>query len=614
MAEPIEWSPDGTPHSPRFQDIYRSSSGGLAQARHVFLDGCGLPAAWAGQPQWRILETGFGLGLNFLAAWRAWKDDPQRPRLLHFVSIEAWPVAAADLLRSALDSPELAPLARELAAQWWGLVPGFHRLQFESGRVLLTLCVGDARPLLREQAFAADAVFLDGFDPQRNPAMWELDTLKAVARCCRRGTRLATWTVAGHVRRDLEQCGFLVQKAAGLPPKHECLQARFDPRWTLRHPPPEPRAPAGTAFVIGSGLAGAGVAASLARRGWRVQVLDAADAPAAGASGLPAGMLAPATSPDDNLLSRLTRAGVRIALQQACMRLEAGRDWQRTGVLEHRFDSRRLPELGPGQEDWQQPLDEDAASVWHAAAAWMRPAALVQAWLAEPGVRWHGHARVERVESHEGQWRALDAAGRVLAQADVAVLAAALETAELLPSIGSPSARPIRLHPVRGQLSWSLLDDDGPPLAAHPHNGKGHFLPDVALPEGRAWLSGSTYIRADRSLEVRPQEHLANLERLRSLVPEAAERLAPQFEAQRVRAWSGVRCASGDRRPLVGEIEPGLWLCTALGSRGLTFAALCAELLAARLQGEPLPLPPRLAAALDVARPGASATRVPATP
>jgi len=613
VAERVEWSPDGTPYSPRFQDVYRSRSGGLAQVRHVFLAGCGLPAAWAGQPKWRILETGFGLGLNFLAAWRAWKDDPQRPGLLHVVSIEAWPVGAEDIVRSAADSPELQPLARELATQWWGLVPGFHRLPFEGGRVLLTLCVGDARALLREQAFAADAVFLDGFDPQCNPELWSLDTLKAVARCCRRGTRLATWTVAGGVRRDLKQCGFEVEKVAGLPPKRECLQARFDPHWTLRHAPPQGRAAAGTALVVGAGLAGSGVAASLARRGWQVQVLDAAGTPAAGASGLPAGMLAPHTSPDDNLLSRLSRAGVRMTLEQAAMRLAPGRDWQRTGVLEHRFDRRGVPQLGPGQEDWQQPVGEDGTALWHAAAAWVRPSALVQAWLAEPGVHWQGDARVARLEHKDGQWQALDADGRVLAQADIAVLAAALGTADLLPSTGAEPHRPIRLHPVRGQLGWGLLDE-GPPLAAHPHNGKGHFMPAIELPEGRAWLSGSTYVRADRSLDIRPEEQLANLERLRLLVPEAAERLAPQFEAQRVRAWVGVRCASGDRRPLVGELEPGLWLCTALGSRGLTFATLCAELLAARLHGEPLPLPPRLAAALDLGRPAASATRVPATP
>src|SRR5256885_9070938 len=86
MSEPIDWLPDGTPYSPRFGDRYHSELGGLDQARHVFLGGCGLPAAWADAPQWRILETGFGFGLNFLVAWEAWKADPRRPRLLHFVS------------------------------------------------------------------------------------------------------------------------------------------------------------------------------------------------------------------------------------------------------------------------------------------------------------------------------------------------------------------------------------------------------------------------------------------------------------------------------------------------------------------------------------------------
>ena len=97
MPEPIDWLPDGAPFSPRFGDRYHSSANhGVDQARDAFLGGCGLPAAWAGHAQWRILETGFGLGLNFLVTWAAWRADPARPRVLHFVSCEAWPVAAAD--------------------------------------------------------------------------------------------------------------------------------------------------------------------------------------------------------------------------------------------------------------------------------------------------------------------------------------------------------------------------------------------------------------------------------------------------------------------------------------------------------------------------------------
>ena len=140
-------------------------------------------------------------------------------------------MSADDLLRAAARHPELQELARQLHAQYWGLLPGVHRLCFDGGRVLLTLCVGQAQAMLRQQLWEVDSVFLDGFSPERNPELWSLETLKAMARHCRRGTRLATWTVARGVRDALTQCGFVVQKVAGLPPKRDNLQARFDPRW-----------------------------------------------------------------------------------------------------------------------------------------------------------------------------------------------------------------------------------------------------------------------------------------------------------------------------------------------------------------------------------------------
>jgi tRNA 5-methylaminomethyl-2-thiouridine biosynthesis bifunctional protein len=241
VSEPVDWLPDGTPYSPRFSDRYHSESG-PAQARNVFLHGCGLPAAWAGQPQWRVLETGFGLGLNFLVTWAAWRADPARPRILHFTACEAWPVGAADLLRAvqhwAPEAPGLQPLAQQLAAQFWGLLPGVHRLAFEDGRVLLTLYIGDAQAMLRQQQTVADSVYLDGFSPERNPDLWSPHTLKAVARCCRRGTRLATWTIARAVRDALAQGGFAVRKVPGVPPKRDNLQATFEPHWEPRasHP------------------------------------------------------------------------------------------------------------------------------------------------------------------------------------------------------------------------------------------------------------------------------------------------------------------------------------------------------------------------------------------
>lgn len=604
MGEVVAWDGDGTPRSPRFDDIYRSAAGGLQQARHVFLQGCGLPAGWSGQPQWRILETGFGLGLNFLAAWHAWRNDPQRPRLLHFASIEAWPVGAEDLQRAAAETPELAPLADALAAQWSGLTPGFHRLAFEEGRVLLTLCIGDIAPMLREQAFRADSVFLDGFSPDRNPEMWTPAVLKAVARLCRRGATLATWTVAGPVRRDLQACGFEVEKRPGLAPKRDCLAARYDPRWEVKGQVHEPVVASARCVVIGAGLSGAAAAASLARRGWSVQVIDAA-APASGASALPAGLLAPHQSPDDNPLSRLSRAGVRLTLREARQRLARGIEWEPTGALESRGDDQRaVPDIA-GLEPWTRPasdaqkgaagLDAAQAAWWHENAAWVEPAALVRSWLRTPGVRFTGDCHVARVLREDERWIVEDAAGTRVAEAEVVVVAAALGSHALL-------LHRLQLQPVRGQVTWAPHGEEARVLPPFPVNGNGHFLPRVPLVERNAWITGSTYGRGDADTAVRGEDTKANLERLRELVPRAS--LATDAAAARgeLHAWCGTRCASTDRRPLVGQLEPGLFVSTAMGSRGLTFAGLCGEIVAAQLHGEPLPIEQRLAQALDVRR------------
>ena len=166
MAEPVVWLDDGTPASPRFEDRYRSShEQGRAQAEQVFLAGCDLPAAWRGQRQWRILENGFGLGLNFLVSWQAWRHDAQRPDLLHYLATEAFPVSPQDLLRACQAHPDLIPLASLLADQFAGLLPGVHRLNFEDGRVLLTLLIGPAERMLRTLDGRFDSIYLDGFAP-----------------------------------------------------------------------------------------------------------------------------------------------------------------------------------------------------------------------------------------------------------------------------------------------------------------------------------------------------------------------------------------------------------------------------------------------------------------
>lgn len=632
MSEPIEWLEDGTPYSPRFSDRYHSEHGGLEQARGTFLAGCGLPQAWQNQPQWRVLETGFGLGLNFLVTWAAWRADPHRPQRLHFVSCEAWPVSAADLLRAAPIDSTLQSLAQQLAAQYWGLLPGVHRLSFDGGQVLLTLYIGDAQALLRQQQPTADSVYLDGFDPQHNPQMWDIHTLKAVARCCRRGTRLATWTVARGVRDGLVQCGFEVQKVPGVRPKRDNLQATYAPRWEPRAgqpvlPDATVAAPA-RCLVVGAGLAGAAVAASLAHRGWQVQVLDRADHPAAGASGLPAGVFAPNVSQDDNLISRLSRAGVRTTLNTlAQLPAETrGTDWSACGTLEHRVDGTTglAWSDGPGL-DWSRPatpaqlqangLSADTVACWHEHAGWVRPPQLIAHLLNDPAIRWRGSAAVAELRrtTVDGQplWQALDAEGRVLAEAELAVVCAGHHTGPLTHAHWP-------MNPLRGQLAWGLHAQApaGAPWPPQPLNGNGNLVPRVPLQDGAGWVLGSTFERLKTALPPSPDDQAkglaTNQAKLHALLPplgaamDAAFTQAATAPDGPVRTWAAVRCGALDRRPIVGPVDsvrqPGLWLCTALGARGLTLSLLCGELIAARLHSEPLPLDAPLARALSSER------------
>ncbi|MBS0318215.1 MAG: FAD-dependent cmnm(5)s(2)U34 oxidoreductase, partial [Proteobacteria bacterium] len=249
-----------------------------------------LPAAWAGRPQWRVLAIGFERGRGFLAAWDAWRRDLERPRLLHFVAITA--TADARDLESAPSE-----LAGPLRAQCFGLLPGLHRMAFDGGRVLLTLCVGDLLPMLRAQQFEADAIYLaphEAQTPAQGEAAWDLQACKALARCCRRGTTLVAQEAGPEFRAQLAQIGFQFadERADECPapprpatpgttaddePTPAALRGRFDPHWQPRRwKSADSRDPAATGrcAVVGGGLAGAAVAASLARRGWRVEVLD----------------------------------------------------------------------------------------------------------------------------------------------------------------------------------------------------------------------------------------------------------------------------------------------------------------------------------------------------
>ena len=370
--------------------------------------------------------------------------------------------------------------------------------------------------------------------------------------------------------------------------------------------------------VLGAGLAGAACARALAERGYRVQVLDAGDAPAAGASGLPVGLVAPHASPDDSVISRLSRAGVR-AMRDAlqCLLLE-GQDWGDTGVQERRLPGKTRKGGAPSQWSTDWPNEGNAwtcaatdvglppNTLWHAKGAWVRPARLVQALLQHPHITWQARAQATHLQQADGVWRVMHN-DLVCAEVDQLVLACGPASPKLLQASGlSAQAAPIR--PLRGQLSWGLMSSlpvEPAGLPATPVNGNGCFVHGLTTDEGPAWFAGSTFDRTRETPDVLDTDHAENLARVQALLPELASQMATPFAQNQVRAWAGVRCSVPDRLPMVGPVPhapEGLWLCSAMGSRGLTLSVLCGELLASQWTGEPAPIEAPLARALSSLR------------
>jgi tRNA U34 5-methylaminomethyl-2-thiouridine-forming methyltransferase MnmC len=224
----LSWRDDSIPVSDQFDDPYFSIQNGLAETEHVFLDGNDLAARFADAAQagadFHIAELGFGTGLNLLAAWRAWEQAQEgcvAPAVLHFTSFEAFPMATQDMARALQAFPEVAPWAERFLAVWGGTG------SCDLGNLRVNVITGDARVSLPEWTGKADAWFLDGFSPAKNPELWRDDLLGEVARHTAAGGTAATYTAAGFVRRGLEAAGFEVTRTPGFGRKRHMTKARL---------------------------------------------------------------------------------------------------------------------------------------------------------------------------------------------------------------------------------------------------------------------------------------------------------------------------------------------------------------------------------------------------
>ncbi len=598
--QPARWhmGEHGELFASQYGDVYASRSSAWGQAQAVFIEGCELPARAENLPCLRLLETGFGLGVNFLATW-AWLRESAYAARLRYVAIEKHPFTVADL-RAALapciqSAPaeqisELERLAQRLIAAWPPLVPGFHTIELDD-QVTLTLAFGDVEAMLASVHGSFDAFYLDGFAPDRNPAMWSEKILKTIASLAAPGACLASWCVAGAVRRALAEAGFDVSKREGFGGKRDRLIARWPeetPQASSDHRVPS------TVLVIGAGIAGASIARQLAARGLQVTVIEQHQ-PASGGSGNPVAVVRPEPGGDDNPIAAFSAAGVIWLMQW--LRLHGQQvPHAFCGALRITRDQRRHDKLSAYAQtvpdDWLWEIDIAQASELCGQrisadafvlpqSGWIVPAALVAAMLDHPRIMLKTGIKAEHLSEAEEGWRLQLSDGSQI-DADHVVLADAF---------GALSPVLLAVDKARGQLS-ALSSREGHELHMIVCRD-GYITPAV---NGMHTI-GATIQYEDEDALARPSDDEENFQRLERLLPGFVSG-SQQLQSSRV-SW---RSTTQDRLPLVGKIAEGLYASLGHGSRGITCAPLCAEFLASLMLDEPLPAGREWVARLDPLR------------
>lgn len=644
----LDWDDQGRPHSRVFDDVYFSDQSGLEETRYVFLEQNRLQARFAALPAGGRLvigETGFGTGLNFLCAWQLFEQHAVAGARLHFVSVEKYPLSHADLQRALLLWPELQPFAAQLLAQYIAIHPGFQRLVLDNGRVTLTLLIGDALEQLPQLDAQIDAWFLDGFAPAKNPDMWTAELFAELARLAAPGSTISTFTSTGWVRRLINAAGFKMKRTPGIGHKWEILRGEFL-GWPAETPLPAVGKPwfarpaplhgERSALVIGGGLAGCTTAASLAARGWNVSLLERHARLAEEASGNPQGVLYLKLSAHGTALSQLILSGFGHT-RRLLEHLHRGVDWDGCGVLQLAFNAKEAERqaqlaaaFAPGL---LQPLDQAQAQARAGVAlehgglffpegGWVHPPALCKWQARHPLINVLTHHEALELQRVDGQWQAL-AGDTLLASATVVVLAGAAEIKRF------PFSAELPLKRIRGQITRLAQTPDSQALATVVC-AEGYVAPARL---GEHTLGASFDFKSD-DLTPTVAEHVGNLEMLQEISVDLAHRLnADTLAADQLEGRAGFRCTSPDYLPIIGPLadralfdqayaalrkdarQPpeaecpwldGVYINSGHGSRGLVTAPLCAELLAAWLDDEPLPLPRSVA---DACHPNRFAVR-----
>lgn len=640
------WRDDGQPVSAQFDDPYFSVDNGLEESRYVFLQNNQLPQRWHDwQGPFVIVETGFGTGLNFLMTWQSWRTN-QNPaddkRWLHFTSVEKFPLSHDQLQQALALWPELGELSARLLEQYPLPVAGFHHLVWPEEKLSLTLIFADVHDALPQLSGPVHAWYLDGFAPAKNPQMWSDDLFLNMRRLSQQQrtqyaneqcATVATFTSAGLVRRGLLGAGFNVKREPGYGRKREMLAGAFNRRQGPEQPPHYQRppwllAPATTpsnnsVAVIGAGIAGCTTVRALAERGYQVTVYDGRGI-AQGGSGNPQGGLYVKLAASDQAIHTDFYLAAYLYALPFMQRLLGPGDasnpyWQQCGVLQLAYDAKEAQRqqkfalARPLPEALVRPVTQQQASelagseqrfggLFFPAAGWASPADICRTLLDHPAVRLQQQG-VDALQYKNEAWQLT--CGAQQTSFPQVVVATAADAVRLLPDCWLP------VKTIRGQLSY--LQPTLAPALNTVVCGRSYMAPA----RNERLCLGATYNLRDDEPGLRDSDHQTNLNHLQDFGPNW-QTLAESTGMQAICGGRvGFRCTTPDYLPMVGPVPdsqrfvdcygamvrnakripaaetphlPGLWLNIGLGSRGLASAPLCAELIAAQISGDALPV------------------------
>ena len=611
----LRYNEQGTPVSNVFDDVYFSNESGLDETQFVFLHNNQLPERWHQLPKrcFHVIETGFGTGLNFLVCWQAFRQfraahPAARCQQLHFSTFEKFPLTLNDLTQALTAWPTLRELVAGLLAQYPRPFAGCHRLQFDQGAVTLDLWLGDIKdnlPVL-PLSNSADAWFLDGFAPSKNPDMWQDSLFSGMARLSGPGTTVATFTSAGIVRRGLQSAGFQVKKVKGFGRKREMAVG------VIAAEAPGMALPSRDDVItlVGGGIAAIFTALALVQRGRPVRLLCKDDAVAQGASHNRQGALYPQLQTSFSPVSRFHAS----AYSFACRRY---RELLRSFDFPHQFcgvltlactEALALRQTKIQQESaWPagffQVLDAQACSdvaglslpyggLFYPDGGWIAPQRFCQAALAwlmqQPQFSFCAGTEVLALHHAPEGWRLDTSTGNISCRQ--LVLCNGVDLTQFAAS------RHLPLNQVRGQVSHVSAPQMTTLRTVICHQG--YITPADTADFAGEHCVGATFDRTSRDTVTTAADDVVNLALVNTILKQPAWFADVTVQS----AKTGLRATVPDHLPISGEVAKGLYVLGGLGARGLLFAPLLAEQLAADLCQQPLPLPNELQQLVSASR------------